>query len=129
MVQYVWEANPYIRPIEKPAMEVLETVISEERRHARQIGQLITLLEGIPNPGRFGFGIADINYLALDYLIGLIVQDKEKITALYDEALRAAQNFPSVYTQLVWMQEEERQHLMALQAVCENLQMKRKSPT
>lgn len=129
MVQYVLGASPYVRPDEKPALEVLETVIADEKRHAREIGQLITLLKGIPDPGTFDFDIADINYLALDYLMGLIVQDKEEIIALYEEALHAAKNFPSIYTQLVQMQEEERQHLMALQAISANLQMKRKSPT
>ncbi len=129
MVQYVLGASPYVRPDEKPALEVLEKVIADEKRHAREIGQLITLLKGIPDPGTFDFDIADINYLALDYLMGLIVKDKEGIIALYEEALHAAKNFSSIYTQLVQMQEEEHQHLITLQAISANLQMRRKNPT
>jgi bacterioferritin (cytochrome b1) len=129
MVQYVRDANPYVRPDEKPALKELDKVIDDEKRHARQLGQLITCLDGIPTPGTFEFGIADINYLALDYLMDLIVQDKEEIIGLYNKALEAAQSFSSIYSQLVHMKEEEQQHLMALQAIRENLQMKRKSPT
>jgi bacterioferritin (cytochrome b1) len=129
MVQYVWDANPYVSPDEQPALEVLHTIIEDERCHAKELGRLITFLEGIPNPGRFDYGIADINYLALDYLMGLIVKDKENIIGLYDEALTAAHSFPSIYTQLVQMQEEEQQHLMALKAIYETLQMMRRRST
>ena len=117
--EYILMCSPYVPAGREPLMELLARLVEEEHRHARAIGGMIVLLEGIPNPGLFDESAADMNYLDIVYLYGLLIRHKEKTIVHFAERLRQAEGFPPVLEGLGRIMEDEKRQLDDLKGALE----------
>lgn len=117
--EYILMCSPYVPAGREPLVELLRTLVAEEHRHARLIGEMIVSLEGIPNPGLFDESAADMNYLDIVFLYGLLIGHKERTIGHFAERLQQAEKHPQVRESLGRIMEDEKRQLQDLKAALE----------
>lgn len=85
---YVLEAEPYVTPEQTFAMKELQGVAAQERKRAAELREMMyEQLRAAPADRHFPPIVADMNYLSLPYLLGLIVRGKETLIQEYETFL------------------------------------------
>jgi bacterioferritin (cytochrome b1) len=114
LIRYIRDANPYVPQERASALPLLDQIIAGERRHAEQLGNLIIQLDGIPQPAPYDISIADINYLSLDYLAEMMLNEKQGLVQEYERLIAQTTDFADVRDALKRILAEEREHLDGL---------------
>jgi hypothetical protein len=94
MAQYILEAKPYVRSNDGAGMQEIESIAAEDRALADHLADVIERLDGIPQIGLFDPQVANLNYLSLDYLLGVLIRSLEDQLAQYEASLTQAQAVP-----------------------------------
>lgn len=114
--EYVTMSSPYIPPGKQPMFDLLLRHRDEDHEHARALGRVIVDLGGVPNPGLFNEGVADMNYLDIRHLYKLLIGAKEQSVQAFEERLREAGGYPEAETVLKSVLEAERKQLAELKS-------------
>jgi bacterioferritin (cytochrome b1) len=117
LIRYIRDANPYVPQERASALPLLDRIIAGEGRHAEQLGNLIIQLDGIPQPAPYDVSIADINYLSLDYLADMMINEKHDLVQQYERLIAQTSDLPDVREALRRNLAEERLHLDALKGL------------
>ncbi|WP_319588760.1 hypothetical protein [uncultured Desulfobulbus sp.] len=94
MAQYILEAGPYVRPEDGAGMREIELIAAEDKALADHLADVIERLEGIPQVGLFNPDVANLNYLSLEYLLGVLIRSLEDQLAQYEASLPQVQSVP-----------------------------------
>ena len=95
LANYVVEARPYVHAGEEPILRLIERIAASDREAADQLAEVIEQLEGIPQVGIQDHYAAELNYLALAYLRGVLAKSMEDQGARYAEALKSMDEYPA----------------------------------
>lgn len=90
LAHYILEAQPYVREGEEPLLSALAVTAAEDKRLADRLAEIIQELEGIPQIATYSPDVANLNYLALGYLAGLLIQTLEEQLVHYQQSLELA---------------------------------------
>lgn len=113
-VEYITHASPYIPARFAPVWDLLLQLRAEERALAELLSRTIVQLEGIPNPQLLDESVADLNYLRLDYLVKLLIRDKEANVARLEGRIAQLGGYPVARTAMLVVWEKDKQHLERL---------------
>lgn len=93
LAQYILEARPYVPAGQTAAHELLAAIAAEDLAFADRIADAIEKIEGVPQLAIFSPEVANLNYLALDYLLQVLLKslrgqlaDYERFTVLAADA-------------------------------------------
>jgi hypothetical protein len=85
---YVLEAEPYVETTQKFAIRELKSIVDDEEARADRLRLLMEEEIGVaPADSTFLPVVADMNYLSLYYLIGILVKDKTRLVEEYEDFL------------------------------------------
>lgn len=93
VAQYILDAQPYVGPEDAALLENIRAIAEFDRREAERLADLIESLEGIPQclvP--YGHDIAEMNYLALPFLAGILAGKLEQQANQYQANLPRLHN-------------------------------------
>ncbi|HXG12512.1 MAG TPA: hypothetical protein VNK04_22340 [Gemmataceae bacterium] len=90
LLQYVSEAFPWVTPEERAALAELQKMINEERRAAQALGQYL-VRQRVPPPylGPYPMEYTTINYVSLDHLLPVLVENQRQAIARLERDLAA----------------------------------------
>lgn len=88
LTETVLNAAPYVDESMKDAEAVLKKIVEEEKEHARQLGELIYRLDGVPDTESYNTDIGDINYLSLRALLPRIIRFKQEQLERYQTMVK-----------------------------------------
>jgi bacterioferritin (cytochrome b1) len=94
LAQYILDAEPYVEPGGEAALAQIRGIAASDRAMADRLAEVIERLEGIPQVGTYDPLVADLNYLALDYLTGVLAGDLERQVIEYETGLSASRSEP-----------------------------------
>lgn len=94
MARYILDADPYARPEDAGLLREIGAMADEDQRQADRLAQLIERMEGIPQVGVYDPNVANLNFLALDYLAGVLAGIYEKQLARYEQSRAACAEEP-----------------------------------
>lgn len=119
LLQYVGEAFPWPAPEERPALDDLKKIIDEERTATAALGQFL-YRQRVPPAylGSYPQEYTTINYVALDHLLPLVVENQRRAVARLERDL-AATTDPAARTQVEKILLLKARHLGALQVLAE----------
>ncbi len=66
--EYILEASPYIGPEDQRALQRIQAVAAFDRAESVRLTALIESLGAVPHAGPYSRRLAELNYLAIDYL-------------------------------------------------------------
>ena len=84
MAGYIEQADPYVAPGREAALELVLTIAAEDRVETDRLARRMESLEGIPQAGSPGLDSASVNYLSIDYLLGVLMKNLECQMAFYE---------------------------------------------
>lgn len=113
--EYMAASSPYVAQGKEEMWELLLKVRAEEQEHARRISRLLISLGGVPNPGLFDASAADMNYLSIDYLYGLLIRSKCEYVKTLDRRLEETRGFHEAFLLLGDMLDAEQRHITQLE--------------
>lgn len=88
LTSYVLEAEPFVMPDQTFAIKELQGVAAQEYRRAAELRELMDKHLNAPAADRhYPAIVADMNYLALPYLLTLIVRGKQMLIEEYESFL------------------------------------------
>lgn len=85
---YIVKAAPYVRAGQEAALALVEAMADEDRIEADRLALSMESLEGIPQAGAAPMEVAAVNYLAIDFLLGVLRKDLERQSAFYEVTLQ-----------------------------------------
>ncbi|MCL5270895.1 MAG: hypothetical protein M1457_10195 [bacterium] len=88
--RYMLDAEPYVKNGDEVMLREIEAIAGEDAAAADRLASLIERLEGVPQVGVFELGVADLNYLSLRHLAGVLIGILEKQRGQFAAALAAA---------------------------------------
>ena len=84
LADYIVHAGPYVAPGRESLFEAIRSIVADDHRMADKLADQIEDFEGVPNPRFCQPDYASLNYLSLDYLAGLLIEELEQQIKLYD---------------------------------------------
>jgi len=114
---YALYSEPYITDADAEAVAVLKKIAAEEEGFAAELGRLIEGEGGIPEVGTYDEAVAEMSYLSMPYLVGLLLKDKRAKLERGEKRLAAGVSLPQVREVLKRLSEMDRRHLEELESV------------
>lgn len=94
LAHYIIEARPYIPAGMDGLTAAIQDAAHEDQRLADRLAEVIETYEGVPQLAIFDPEVASLNYLALDYLAGVLRKSLEQQLAEYEHSQSMAADFP-----------------------------------
>ncbi len=116
MAQYVLGANPYVKPGDDVILREIRAIAQFDREEAERLAEAIENLNGIPQIGMYSPGVADLNYLELRHLLGVLVEIMETQLAQYESFLAEAQDLPPARQAFEYLAQATRQQVQKLKS-------------
>jgi hypothetical protein len=90
LLQYVSEAIPWITPAEQVALAQLRQLIEEERGATTDLGRFL-IRQRVPPPylGSYPQDYTNVNYVSLDHLLPMLVDNQRQAIARLERDLAA----------------------------------------
>lgn len=88
LLQYVGEAWPWITEDEKELQQQLQVLIQRQSEAAGRIAQLLSQRDWPIDFGVYPVEYTDLHYVALDFLLGQLVQNADELTEEIIAALK-----------------------------------------
>lgn len=79
LANYLRFAEPWTTRDRQSVAETIRSIAADQRAFAERIGKLIVARDGTIEPGVFPLRFTALNDLSLDYLIGRVLEDEERI--------------------------------------------------
>lgn len=91
LTQYTNETSPWVHRGDGEAQSLLQSIISDERRWAEQLAEMIIARGGQPIMGSYPdeFVHSNLHFVALDYLLTRVAEYLERVIANLKSALSA----------------------------------------
>jgi bacterioferritin (cytochrome b1) len=112
--EYVRISSPYIAEGQQPLCDLVARQAMEERAQADSIARLIVALGGVPAPGIFDEGAADLNYLRITHLAEMLLRTREKAVAVAEQRVEDCAGHPEARQVMLAVLECEERHLREL---------------
>lgn len=81
---YIEQADPYVADGQEAALACVKSIAAEDRQETDRLARRLEELEGIPQAGAAEQEAASVNYLAIDYLLGVLLKSLERQLAFYE---------------------------------------------
>jgi len=95
VAQYILESQPYVGPGDAALLENIKAIAEFDRREAERLADLIESHEGIPQClAPYPHDIAEMNYLALPFLAGVLAGKLEQQANRYQASVSRLRNTP-----------------------------------
>lgn len=94
LARYIIDARPYVPAGMEGLTAAINDAAAEDQRFADRLAETIETYEGVPQLAIFDPEVASLNYLALDYLAGVLRQSLEKQLAEYEQSQALTAGFP-----------------------------------
>ena len=116
LAQYLDECWPWSNRGGRAAQELARSIITDERRWAEHLAELIELRGGVPVPGAYPLQFTNWNlhFLALDYLLRRLADYIEKDLPALERDLAAAADDPPIRRLVEQMLERKRGQVESL---------------
>lgn len=86
LAAYALAAQPYVAPGKEGLIEILSGIAKSDKEAADEIARMIGQLKGIPHVNPPVQDIAELNYLAVDYLASQVSKNLEEQVSFIREA-------------------------------------------
>lgn len=87
LARYILDAGPYVSDADAATLDLMHRLADWDHRQAERLADLIEDYEEIPQVTPYEHDIPELNYLALDYLRGILT---DKLARQADDADRSA---------------------------------------
>jgi bacterioferritin (cytochrome b1) len=116
LAQFIGESWPWTHRADKEAQELWRSIMTDERRWAEQLANIIAERGGEPTMGAYPdeFVNSNLHYLALDYLLDLLAKYVERVIESLRRNSTAVANDPLVHSLFAQMIERKQGHVQAL---------------
>jgi hypothetical protein len=115
LAEYMAASSPYVAKGREAMWELLLKVRDEDQEHARRLSSLLVSLGGIPHPGLFHASAADMNYLGIEYLYGLLIRSKRESVTLFEQRLHQAKGYHEAFVLIGDILDAEKRHVAELE--------------
>ncbi len=117
LLQYVRDAFPWTSAREQEALAQLQTLIEEELKSTAELSHFLTRhRSGPPYLGPYPMSFANINYVSLDHLLPLLVENERRAIADRERDLSRITD-PAASAQVERIISMKQRHLKALEAL------------
>jgi hypothetical protein len=96
LFRYAIESEPYLKRGEEFFLQTYERLIPIDDDNAESLTAAIEMLDGIPSPGVWDLGLADMNYLNVRHLNRVLVELCRDTAQQLEEHLELAAGFPRI---------------------------------
>ena len=103
LARYILDAGPYVPAGMEAARGLIEEIAAADQQFAETLANTIEQAEGVPQVAIYKPEVANLNYLALDYLLKVLLEelrgqlaDYERFLPLAEEASPAHELFASL---------------------------------
>jgi len=96
LFRYVLESGSYIPKGDEHIMPLFERLARIETDNAESLAAAIRLLEGVPSPGVWDLGVADMNYLNVRFVAKQVIEQLEESVRRLERRLEQSENYPRV---------------------------------
>jgi hypothetical protein len=117
LVQYAGESWPWAPREEADEQAVVERIVAAQRESAHRIAELLAARGHRIDPGTYPTEYTSLHYVALDYLLGLMVRDQQDIVAECEALAPQARDDPEAAPLLAEIARSERRHPEELQSL------------
>lgn len=111
------DARPFVDAASFRQWDAIRRDARAARTHSAQLIDAIESLGQMPQPAVFPIDVAGAHYVSLDTLLPLMIDEKRRLVALYEEALAAAAGRPDVVATLREIHADHRKGLADLRAI------------
>jgi hypothetical protein len=94
LFSYALDSTPYIPRGDEHILETFQRLIPIDRDNAKTLADAVRLLDGVPSPGCWDLGIADMNYLNIRFLAKQIMGELRETERQLESHLELAKDFP-----------------------------------
>jgi hypothetical protein len=94
LFQYALESTPYVPRGDEHILDAFRRLIPIDRDNAKSLAEAVRMLHGIPSPGCWDLGVADMNYLEVRFLARHIIGELRETERLLQDSLKLAADFP-----------------------------------
>lgn len=96
LARYILDAGPYVRPGDEALPREMRAIAAADARLADRLAEAIERMEGVPQLTTMDPATASLNYLALDYLAGVLADRLARELSRFEQALTLTETpFPS----------------------------------
>jgi len=89
------EVHSFVEPEAVAALPVFEQILADERDHRRRLTEAVAELGGVPRPRTIEMTTARVHYLGARYLLPLLIAEKRKRVAAYEQAAAEISSLPA----------------------------------
>ena len=84
---YIEQSVPYVGAGQDASLACVKAIAKEDRLETDRLARRLEEMEGIPQAGTAEQEAASVNYLAIDYLLGVLLKNLERQLAIYESSL------------------------------------------
>ena len=117
LIGHLADSQPFISWVAVDEQAVVRRIIADERRHERELADLIDALDGVAVPVTPPTNAASIHYLDLLYLLSQIIADKRRLVAAYEMACARVAGEERAEKLVSRILDDERRHLADLERI------------
>jgi uncharacterized protein (DUF305 family) len=93
---YAKESTPYVPRGDEHFLKTFERLVPIDQDNAESLVAAIRMLEGVPSPGCWDLGIADMNYLNVRFLARMILDQLHATAKQLAAHLELAYDYPKI---------------------------------
>ena len=116
LARYILDANPYLPAGRDGLIPVIETLAAADKLFADRLAEALEALDWVPQLAIFNPEVASLNYLDINYLVAILLRERESELAEFERALALAGDVPAVSQLFTGLIEETRGQLDRLRA-------------
>ena len=119
--QYLAECWPWTHRVDREAQDLVRSIITDERRWAERLAELITERGGVPQPGNYPTEFTDSHFLALDFMLRRLVEEIGRDIAILQSDHAVVQEDATLRSFLEQMVERKKGQVEALRKLVASL--------